>query len=121
MAVTGSLLINAGLGFSLSLALLGYHHALIFFGCCTFLGLGNGIALPNVTAGLLSVRPHLAGTASGLGSAMMVGGGAALAQFAGTLLNPESGAVPLQWLMFLTAIASLLSVLFVIWREKRVA
>jgi len=119
MAVTGSLLIIFGLGLSLGLALLGFHHALIFFGCCTFLGLGNGIALPNVTAGLVSVRPHLAGTASGLGSAMMVGGGAALAQFAGTLLGPETGAVPLQWLMFLTAIASLLSVLFVIWREKR--
>ena len=119
MAMTGSLLIIFGLGLSLGLALLGFHHALIFFGCCTFLGLGNGIALPNVTAGLLSVRPHLAGTASGLGSAMMVGGGAALAQFAGTLLDPATGAVPLQWLMFLTAIASLLSVLFVIWREKR--
>ena len=119
MAVTGSLLIIFGLGLSLGLALLGFHHALIFFACCTFLGLGNGIALPNVTAGLLSVRPHLAGTASGLGSAMMVGGGAALAQFAGTLLDPATGAVPLQWLMFLTAIASLLSVLFVIWREKR--
>jgi len=119
MAVTGSLLIIFGLGLSLGLALLGFHHALIFFGCCTFLGLGNGIALPNVTAGLVSVRPHLAGTASGLGSAMMVGGGAALAQFAGTLLDPATGAVPLQWLMFLTAIASLLSVLFVIWREKR--
>ena len=119
MAVTGSLLIIFGLGLSLGLALLGFHHALIFFGCCTFLGLGNGIALPNVTAGLVSVRPHLAGTASGLGSAMMVGGGAALAQFAGTLLDPAAGAVPLQWLMFLTAIASLLSVLFVIWREKR--
>jgi DHA1 family bicyclomycin/chloramphenicol resistance-like MFS transporter len=119
MAVTGSLLIIFGLGLSLGLALLGFHHALIFFGCCTFLGLGNGIALPNVTACLVSVRPHLAGTASGLGSAMMVGGGAALAQFAGTLLDPAAGAVPLQWLMFLTAIASLLSVLFVIWREKR--
>jgi len=119
MAVTGSLLIIFGLGLSLGLALLGFHHALIFFGCCTFLGLGNGIALPNVTAGLVSVRPHLAGTASGLGSAMMVGGGAALAQFAGTLLDPATGAVHLQWLMFLTAIASLLSVLFVIWREKR--
>jgi len=119
MAVTGSLLIIFGLGLSLGLALLGFHHALIFFGCCTFLGLGNGIALPNVTACLVSVRPHLAGTASGLGSAMMVGGGAALAQFAGTLLDPATGAVHLQWLMFLTAIASLLSVLFVIWREKR--
>lgn len=120
MAVIGSTLIIAGLGLSLALALFGLHHPLIFFGCCTFLGLGNGIALPNVTAGLLSVRPHLAGTASGLGSALMVGGGAALAQFAGTLLDPATGAVPLQWLMFLTAVASLLSVLFVIWREKRV-
>ena len=120
MAIAGSLLIIAGLGLSLGLALLSFHHALIFFGCCTFLGLGNGIALPNVTAGLLSVRPHLAGTASGLGSAMMVGGGAALAQFAGSLLDPATGAIPLQWLMFLTAIASLMSVLFVIWREKQV-
>ena len=120
MAIAGSLLIIAGLGLSLGLALLSFHHALIFFGCCTFLGLGNGIALPNVTAGLLSVRPHLAGTASGLGSAMMVGGGAALAQFAGSLLDPATGAMPLQWLMFLTAIASLMSVLFVIWREKQV-
>lgn len=121
MAVAGSVLIIAGLGFSLALALLGFHHALIFFGCCTFLGLGNGIALPNVTAGLLSVRPHLAGTASGLGGAMMVGGGAALAQFAGSQLAPETGALPLQWIMFLTAVASLLSVLFVMWREKRVS
>lgn len=119
MAITGSLLIIFGLGLSLGLALLGFHHPLIFFGCCTFLGLGNGIALPNVTAGLLSVRPHLAGTASGLGSAMMVGGGAALAQYAGTLLDPATGAVPLQWLMLLTAIAALLSILFVIWRERK--
>lgn len=121
MAVFGSVLIIVGLGMSLALALLGFHHPLIFFGFCTFLGLGNGIALPNVTAGLLSVRPHLAGTASGLGSALMVGGGAVLAQYAGTLLDPATGAVPLQWLMFATGIASLLSVLFVIWREGRVS
>jgi DHA1 family bicyclomycin/chloramphenicol resistance-like MFS transporter len=30
-------------------------------------GLGNGMVLPNATSGMLSVRPHLAGTASGLG------------------------------------------------------
>ncbi|MEL7117034.1 MAG: primosomal protein N' [Pseudomonadota bacterium] len=33
----------------------------------TLLGLGNGLIMPNAQAGLLSVRPHLAGTASGLG------------------------------------------------------
>jgi DHA1 family bicyclomycin/chloramphenicol resistance-like MFS transporter len=118
MALFGTSLIILGLGISLGLALLGYQHPFIFFGFCLFLGLGNGIALPNVNAGLLSVRPHLAGTASGLGGALMVGGGAALAQYAGGMLNEEAGALPLQWLMFLTSIASCLCVLFVIWRGE---
>lgn len=121
MAVIGSVVIIVGLGASLALAMIGITHPLIFFGFCTFLGLGNGITLPNVTSGLLSVRPHLAGTASGLGGAMMVGGGAALAQIAGGLLSPQTGALPLQWLMFLTSIAALASVMFVIWREKSIS
>jgi DHA1 family bicyclomycin/chloramphenicol resistance-like MFS transporter len=49
----------------------------------TFVGLGNGMVLPNATSGMLSVRPHLAGTASGLGGALMMGGGAALSALAG--------------------------------------
>ena len=118
MALIGTLFILFGLGTSLALGLMGIHSAVIFFGFCTFLGLGNGITLPNVTAGLLSVRPHLAGTAAGLGGAIMVGGGAALAQFSGTLLNPETGALPMQWLMFSTSVAAVLSVLFVIWRDR---
>ena len=121
MALGGSIVIIFGLGLSLLLALMGITHPLIFFGLCSFLGRGNGILLPNVTSDLLSVRPHLAGTASGLGGAMMVGGGAILAQIAGSVLKPETGALPLQWLMFTTAIAALLSVLFVIWREQRVS
>ena len=121
MAIVGTAIIIAGLGTSLALGLVGIQHPLIFFGFCSFLGLGNGIALPNVTAGLLSVRPHLAGTASGLGSALMVGGGAALAQYASTLLNAETGVLPLQWLMLSTAVASVLCVLVVIWRGAKKA
>jgi DHA1 family bicyclomycin/chloramphenicol resistance-like MFS transporter len=121
MAVIGSLIIVTGLGASLLVSLTGFNHPLAFFGFCTFLGLGNGIALPNVTAGLLSVRPHLAGTASGLGSALMVGGGAALSQLAGGMLNVQTGTLPLQFLMLATGLASLLSVLFVIWRERMIA
>lgn len=118
MAMLGSYIIIFGLGASLLLSLLGYNHPLLFFGFCTFLGVGNGITLPNVTAGLLSVRPHLAGTASGLGGALMVGGGAGLSQFAGGMLDVETGTLPLQWLMLGTAVAALLSVLFVVWRER---
>ena len=120
MALFGTFLIIAGLGASLAFALAGYNSPLIFFGFCVFLGLGNGIALPNVNAGLLSVRPHLAGTASGLGAALMVGGGAALAQYSGSILNAQSGALPLQIIMFVTSIISFLCVLFVVWRERRV-
>lgn len=119
MALFGTFLIIAGLGASLAFALAGYNSPLIFFGFCVFLGLGNGIALPNVNAGLLSVRPHLAGTASGLGAALMVGGGAALAQYSGSILNAQSGALPLQIIMFVTSIISFLCVLFVVWRERR--
>ena len=59
------------------------------------LGFGNGLVLPNATAGTLSVRPRLAGSASGLGGALMIGGGAALSAYAGTLLSADSGAEPL--------------------------
>ena len=121
MAIIGTLIAIAGLGASALVTLAGIDHALIFFGFCTFLGLGNGISLPNVTAGLISVRPHLAGTASGLGGAIMIGGGAALSQLAGGLLTIETGTLPLQLLMAAVSALALVSVLFVIWRERRIA
>jgi len=67
----------------------------------------------------LSVRPHLAGTASGLGGALMIGGGAALSQIAGYLLAGKDTALPLQALMLTSAILSLVAIQFVIVREKR--
>ncbi|WP_296425464.1 multidrug effflux MFS transporter [Yoonia sp.] len=120
MAIIGSLITIAGLGTSALITFSGVEHPLIFFGFCVFLGLGNGLTLPNVTAGLISVRPHLAGTASGLGGAIMIGGGAALSQFAGGLLTIETGTLPLQLLMLSVSALALVSVLFVIWREKQV-
>ena len=69
MALTGMVLTSIGLGVSLLIGLAGFQSAWLFFSFCLFLGFGNGLMLPNATAGLLSVRPHLAGTASGLGGA----------------------------------------------------
>lgn len=89
-----------------------------FFGLMTLVGLGNGLAIPNATAGMLSVRPHLAGTASGLGGAIMIGGGAGLSALAGAMLTTESGAFPLLWIMFGTAVLGLVSILAVIRRER---
>ncbi len=119
MAFLGSAVIVVGLGLGLILMLAGYKNAWLFFGFCTFLGIGNGMTLPNVLAGTMSVRPHLAGTASGLSGAIMISGGAVLSAIAGAFLNPAYGALPLQVIMFLTSLASLAAIQFVISWERR--
>jgi len=120
MATIGTFITIIGMGASLAIALGGFQHPIVFFGFCTLMGLGNGMTLPNAMAGLLSVRPRLAGTASGLGGAIMVAGGAALSQYAGGLLTVESGTLPLQWLMFIVSVLAMFSLLFVVWRERQI-
>ena len=121
MIFWGCILNAAGLGTALLVFAAGFQSEWTFFGFMTFVGLGNGMTIPNATAGALSVRPHLAGTASGLSGAIMIGGGAALSALAGALLQPGTGAWPLLWLMFLTGVASIISILLVLHREKRLA
>jgi DHA1 family bicyclomycin/chloramphenicol resistance-like MFS transporter len=120
MALAGTLIASAGLGLSLVLTLFGVSHPLVFFGLCTLLGLGNGIMLPSATSGMLSVRPALAGTASGLGGAIMIGGGAAMAALAGSLLTVETGILPLQIIMFVTSALAGVSILFVMARARQI-
>ncbi len=118
MVLWGSLANIIGSGLSISIFLVGYGSAFTFFGLMTVIGLGNGLCIPNATAGMLSVRAHLAGTASGLGGAIMIGGGAALSALAGALLTAETGAYPLLLLMLITSIFGLISIRMVIRREK---
>ncbi|APX10977.1 multidrug effflux MFS transporter [Tateyamaria omphalii] len=106
---------------SLGIFVAGMGTPLSFFGMMTFVGLGNGLVIPNATAGMLSVRPHLAGTASGLGGAIMIGGGAALSALAGFLLTPETGAYPLLYIMCITGVCALLAIGAVYRRERRLA
>lgn len=111
----------AGGTISLLIFMAGYGTPISFFGMMTMVGLGNGLCIPNATAGLLSVRPHLAGTASGLGGAIMIGGGAGLSAWVGVLLTKETGAFPLLWMMLISALLGLVSILVVIRRERQLA
>ncbi|MCE8537263.1 multidrug effflux MFS transporter [Ruegeria pomeroyi] len=119
MVLWGCLMNALGITLSLATMLSGYGSEYSFFGLMTLVGLGNGMSIPNATAGALSVRPHLAGSASGLNGAIMLGGGAALSAWAGALLTPESGALPLLWLMLGTALLGVVAILAVIWRARR--
>ncbi|CUH52804.1 multidrug effflux MFS transporter [Shimia marina] len=118
MVFTGCAICGLGIAASLSIFAAGLGSAEIFFGFMTFVGIGNGLAIPNATAGALSVRPHLAGTAAGLSGAIMIGGGAALSALAGALLTTETGAFPLLWLMLATSVLGVTAIAMVIRREK---
>lgn len=121
MVVAGTLTTTAALLLSLTLFLVGLGSAVTFFGLMIFVGAGYGMTLPNATVGILSVRPHLAGTAGGLGGAMMIGGGAALSAVAGAVMVPGAGAEDLILIQLASSLASVAAVGFVIWRERSVA
>ena len=118
MMVTGCIISTLGMSLSLILFLAGLWHPMSFFGPMLFVGLGNGITLPSANAGIVSVRPHLAGSASGLGGAMMIGGGAALSALAGAVLSAETGPYPLIIVMLVSCIISVLATLYVIRVES---
>jgi len=118
LMVTGCIISTLGMTLTLSLFLAGFWHPLSFFGPIFFVGLGNGVTLPSANAGIVSVRPHLAGSASGLGGAMMIGGGAALSALAGAVLSAETGPYPLIYVMLVSCICSILATLYVIRVES---
>jgi len=113
MAMLGCGVATLGLTTSLVLTLAGLSHPLAFFGLVTTLGLGNGLMLPSAMAGSISVRPDLAGTASGLSASIMTGGGAVLSVLAGVLLTGATSPWPLQALMAGTSALSGVSLLLV--------
>jgi DHA1 family bicyclomycin/chloramphenicol resistance-like MFS transporter len=118
MMLTGTVVAAGGVLLSLWLFSHGYATPLGFFGGLGFVGLGNGLTLPSANAGMLSVRPKLAGSASGLGGALMIGGGAALSALAGALLGPETGPYPLLYVMVASSLSAIVAVAYVLYVEK---
>jgi len=119
MVLWGTLISALGMTLSLIISYGGHSSPMVFFGFMSLVGIGNGMTIANATAGMLSVRPHLAGTASGLGGAIMIGGGAGLSALAGALLKPGRGEFPLVWIMFVTSVLSVAAILYVIRRERQ--
>ena len=119
MILWGLWIIFSGLSLSMVFSYLGYGSVETFFGFMILVGLGNGLSIPNSTAGMLSVRPHLAGMASGLGGAMMIAIGAALSTLAGAFLVPGSNEMPLLLLMWFSSLSGVGVILYVRLRNKK--
>ncbi len=104
MIITGLGILVVGLSLSLLLSFLGLSTAETFFGLMALVGLGNGIFMPNATAGMLAVKPRLAGAASGLGGSMMIGCGALLSTLAGFILTDGSTDIQLLVMMWILSL-----------------
>ena len=118
MMLYGGLVAAAGVGISLALMLSFPPRAAFLFWPMAMVGMGNGMTLPNANAGVVSVRPELAGSASGIAGAMQIGGGAALATLAGALITVENAGLPLFVIMFASSVLGAL-VALVMWRRAR--
>jgi DHA1 family bicyclomycin/chloramphenicol resistance-like MFS transporter len=119
MVLAGALTSTGGMVALALLTLINAAGPNLFFGLMVFVGLGNGLLNPSANAGMLSVRPSLAGSAAGLGGAFLIGTGALLSALAGVVLGPQTGPMPLVLLMLLTSVASIACIIWVLRRESQ--
>ncbi|MFP3382757.1 multidrug effflux MFS transporter [Tritonibacter sp. SIMBA_163] len=85
----------------------------VFFGSAICVGLGNGLTIANASAGLMSVRPDLAGSAAGLSGAMTVALGAALTTATGLLVQPDTAPFVVLGIMLTASVLALISAVYV--------
>ena len=120
MMVVGGLIIFLGMTPTLLTAWLEIQHPMGFFAFTIAIGLGNGLVQPAANAGMLDVRPQIAGSAAGLGGALMTMGGAGLTALSGSLLNENSGLFPLIFCILGTSAIALMASLYTIRVERQV-
>ncbi len=90
----------------------------VFFGSAICVGLGNGLTIANASAGLMSVRPELAGSAAGLSGAMTVALGAALTSLTGVLVEPQNAPFVVLGMILTASSLALVAALYT-WRVER--
>jgi len=120
MLIIGSVITLVMMAMPLVALALGNTHPLGFFAFTFFIGFGNGMVIPSANAGMLDIKPELAGSATGLSGAMMTLGGAGLSVMAAFFLTETSGAYPLIYCILGTALLCVLAALFTISIEKKV-
>ena len=118
--IAGRVVACAGLVAGLGFVTAGLVNTVTLFGATMCVGLGNGLTMPSSSAGAMSVRPDLAGSASGLAGAMTVGGGALLSSATGAVVT-EGGAYGLLGMMLFSSLMALAAALYVRWIDRREA
>ena len=118
MALRGILIVIFGMFVCFIIIALYKDTPYFFFGLCSFVGLGNGLIIPNASVGVLSVNENLPGTAGGIGNAIMIGTGAILASFASYVLENHNSSDYLVLIMLSSGILSFIFLYTLVLRNK---
>ncbi len=121
MIMTGRLVACCGLTLGLILLMAGIVDIVLFFAATACVGIGNGLTTPNASSGIMSVRPKLAGSASGLSGAMTVGGGGLIAFVTGAVMTPANAPYALLGMMLFASAVALVAALYVAWVDRQEA
>ncbi len=113
MILSGRIVASTGPFCGLMLFLANQGSVWVFFGSAICVGFGNGLTNANAAAGVMSVRPGLAGSAAGLSGAMIVALGAVLTSMTGAFVSPENGPYLVLGMMWACSFAGLLAVLYI--------
>jgi DHA1 family bicyclomycin/chloramphenicol resistance-like MFS transporter len=82
------------------------------------IGFGNGLLLPTAVAGAVSIRPQVAGTASGMTGFVQMTIGAAAAQLGGHAIAHTTSAMPMLLLMLGFGVATAVAVFALVRRRS---
>lgn len=113
MMLGGGIIGTLGAALSMVLLASGVDPTFAFFAPQAVVGFGNGMTLPSANAGIVSVKPNLAGSASGLAGAITIGGGATFSVLASALVTEQSGPWPVLNVMLISGLLSMAAILFV--------
>jgi DHA1 family bicyclomycin/chloramphenicol resistance-like MFS transporter len=103
------------LSVSVYVALPGWEMATIFLPQIV-IGFGNGLLLPTSIAGAVSIRPQVAGTASGVTGFIQMGIAAIAAQLGGHVISHAADALPMLLLMLVFGVATATAVFTLVRR-----
>jgi len=98
-------------------AIPGWEMATLFFPQI-IIGMGNGLLLPTAVAGAVSIRPQVAGTASGMTGFIQMAIGASAAQLSRHVIAGASSATPMLLLMLGFGLATAAAVFTLVTRRS---
>jgi MFS transporter, DHA1 family, multidrug resistance protein len=119
MLVSGRAVSVVAVALALVVFAAGVSHPLALFGLTMFVGLGNGLTLPNATAGTLSVSPALAGTAAGLSGALSMALGAVLSTLTALVVERSPTLSALLAIIMGCVLLSLMAAVVALRLERR--